>query len=105
MSLQRHLIAMLRETFPVERVGDDEFVIQPDGRDPVRLIASDASLAGYTATHAADGLLALGDVGSDSSGVTASLALLSVHIGESIEASGRTVRLLTLESAGLKADA
>ena len=105
MGLQQQLIDMLRESFEVERAEADVLVLKPDGgtnRAPVRLLAPESSLADYAAKNATDGLAALGDVGSDNTGVLAALALLSVHIEETLSAPrGETVALLGVSSEGL----
>lgn len=87
MSLQQKLINMLGDSFQIQRVGADDFVVKPDGLNPVRLHASEQDLADYAASHAADGLLALGDLDGDTSGTTAAIGLLSVHVTEEIIAA------------------
>lgn len=102
MGLQQKLLDMLGDSFQIERVSADDFLVKPDGFNSVRLHASEADLADYSALHAADGLLALGDVGGDGSGVTAALGLLSVHIAEEITASGdQRIVGLTVRGGGL----
>lgn len=104
MSLQQILITMLGDSFQIQRASADDFVVKPDGLDPVRLHASEADLADYSASHAADGLLALGDVGDDTTGTTAAIGLLSVHIAEEIIASeDDRVTDLTVRGDGLDA--
>lgn len=87
MSLQQKLITMLSDSFQVQRVGADDFTVKPDGLNPIRLHASEQDLADFAVSHAADGLLALGDVDGDTSGTTAAIGLLSVHVTEAIVAS------------------
>ncbi|WP_454111922.1 hypothetical protein [Microbacterium aurum] len=102
MSLQHHLSVMLGDWFAVEGMDASGFVIRPTAGAPVRILATEASLSEYAARNAADGLMALGDVGDDSSGVLAALALLSVHIMETIEAQdGDAVTLLSVANGAL----
>jgi hypothetical protein len=105
MGLQRQLVAMLGDTFTVERAAADELILTPDGGDAdvhVRLLAPEASLADYVASNAADGLAAVDDVGGDGSGATAALSLLSVHIEEELlSAGGESVSLLRVGADGL----
>lgn len=102
MSLQDRLATMLRDVFEVERVGADDFLLKRRTGAPVPLIASERDLTDYAKENASDGLSALGDVGDDGTGVIAALALLSVHIEESIEAAGDApVTLLTVKGHSL----
>ncbi len=105
MGLQQRLVHMLCESFAVERAGADELILQPDvhtNRAPVRLIASEASLAEYAGKNATDGLAALGEVGDDPTGAFAALALLSVHIEETLAVPpGEAVTVLHVGSGGL----
>lgn len=78
------------------------FVIRPNAGAPVRILATEASLSEYAARNAADGLMALGDVGDDSSGVLSALALLSVHVMETIETQdGDAVTHLSVANGAL----
>ncbi|WP_454129649.1 hypothetical protein [Microbacterium aurum] len=102
MSLQDRLATMLRDVFEVERVGADDFLLRRRTGAPVPLIASERDLTDYAKENASDGRSALGDVGDDGTGVIAALALLSVHIEESIEAGGDVpVTLLTVKGHSL----
>ncbi|WP_426325475.1 hypothetical protein [Microbacterium sp. E-13] len=105
MGLQQRLVEMLCESFAVERAGADELILQRDwdtNRAPVRLVASEASLADYAAKNATDGLAALGEVGDDPTGALAALALLSVHIEETLAVpQGEAVTVLRVGSGGL----
>lgn len=99
MSLQQRLVGTLGEVFNVECEGADWLVLKPYGgavHAPVRLFASESSLEQYTAKNAADGLAALGEVDDDNTGVAAALSLLSVHIEETVCASGEAVDVLSV---------
>lgn len=105
MSLQQHLIAMLGESLEVEHTDADVLSLTASkgaGRAPVPLFAPESHLADYAATHAADGLAALGEVGDDSTGALAALALLSVHVDEALSSpQAETVARLSVSGAGL----
>ena len=102
VSLQHHLSVMLGDWFAVEGMDASGFIVRPTAGAPVRILATEASLSEYAARNAADGLMALGDVGDDSSGVLAALALLSVHVMETIEAQdGDAVTLLSVANGAL----
>ena len=93
---------MLGDWFAVEGMDARGFIVRPTAGAPVLILATEASLSEYAARNAADGLMALGDVGDDSSGVLAALALLSVHIMETIEAQdGDAVTLLSVANGVL----
>jgi hypothetical protein len=80
----QRLLAMLRDTYRVEHTRTADVVLKSDGRLLARLHAPESAVARYASAHARDGLLALGPVGDDTSGVTAALGLLSVHVEELI---------------------
>lgn len=102
VSLQHHLSVMLGDWFAVEGMDASGFIVRPTAGAPVRILATEASLSEYAARNAADGLMALGDVGDDSSGILAALALLSVHIMETIETQdGDAVTLLSVANGAL----
>jgi len=70
-------MVMLSDWYAVERTETSGFAVRPSVGAPVRRLATEASLSEYASENAADGLVALSDVGDDSTGVLAALALLS----------------------------
>lgn len=99
---------MLRDSVAVERVEDDVLRLQlggEAGHPTVRLFAPESGLAAYVANHASDGLAALGDVGDDTTGRVAALALLSVHIEEALAvAHGEAVPFIRVDGDGLRVE-
>ena len=87
LNLNDQLVDRLGEICEVTRIDDLAYNLRPrDASDvvPVRFSAPLPALEKYLRRTASDALLALGEVGNDSSGVTAALALLVVHVEEEI---------------------
>lgn len=84
MHWQQTFVRMLQDTYVVQRTGPDDFEVHLGGTLCAHLHAPESVLSRYAEAHAEDGLLALGRVAEDASGMTAALGLLSVHVEETI---------------------
>lgn len=92
---------MLQDTFLVQRSGDDNFELRTRGTLRAHLRAPESILSQYAKAHAEDDLLALGQVGDDSSGTTTALGLMSVHIEETIATANYSPGVLEVTQGGL----
>ncbi len=102
---QRQLVAVLRDVYVVESAGADSFLLRPSERRSdrsVNLNAAEADVAAQVTSMSGDALEALGAVGEDSTGRTAAVGLLAIHIEELIE-SDEAVARVEVTPTGLRA--
>lgn len=103
MTYQQSLIQVLSDVFHQVVPESDGFLLQ--GHDvSVRVVATESAVESRARTLAEDGVLALGAVQDDPTGVMAGIGLLAIHI-EELVGSNPAVTRIEVTPEGLRANA
>ena len=92
MNYRERLTAALGEAFAVVSQRDDALVLADDGRQ-VEVIGTEDDIASLVTRLAHDGVAALGEVGGDTSGMSAGVGLLAIHLEELIASDPAVTRI------------